>query len=68
MTDKILLLHLRDIETSHVGGGHALCEGSQAMPGSEPIREPGQVTVTVEVVGVQTAEKRQRTLKLRLSE
>lgn len=39
-----------------MGGGHALGEGSQAPPGSEPIREPGQVTVTVEIVGVQTPE------------
>lgn len=39
-----------------MGGGHALGEGSQAPPGSEPIREPGQVTVAVEIVGVQTPE------------
>lgn len=39
-----------------MGGGHALGEGSQAPSGSEPIREPGQVTVTVEVVGVQATE------------
>lgn len=39
-----------------MGGGHALSEGSQAPSGSEPIRKPGQVTVTVEVVGVQTPE------------
>lgn len=56
ITDKILLLHIWDIEAPHVGGGHALGEGSQALPGSEPIRKPGQVTVTVEVVGVQTPE------------
>lgn len=56
IADKILLLHIWDIEASHVGGGHALGEGSQAPSGSEPIREPGQVTVTVEVVGVQTPE------------
>lgn len=43
-----------------MGRGHALGEGSQAPPGSEPIREPGQLTVTVEVVGVQTAEARWR--------
>lgn len=56
IADKILLLHIWDIEAPHVGGGHALGEGSQAPPGSEPIREPGQVTVTVEIVGVQTPE------------
>ena len=49
-----------------MGGGHALSEGSQAPPGSEPIREPGQVTVTVEVVGVQTPERgRDRSLTLK---
>lgn len=53
VADKILLLHIWNVEAPHVGGGHALGEGSQAPPGSEPIREPGQVTVAVEVVGVQ---------------
>lgn len=33
-----------------MGGGHALGERSQASPGSEPVGEPGQVAVTVEVV------------------
>lgn len=37
-----------------MGGGHALGERSQASSGSEPVRQPGQVAVTVEVVGVQT--------------
>jgi len=60
IADKILLLHIWDIEAPHVSRGHALGEGSQAPPGSEPIREPGKVTVTVEVVGVQTAEERWR--------
>lgn len=60
IADKIFLLHIWDVEAPHVGGGHALGEGSQAPPGSEPIREPGQLTVTVEVVGVQTAEVRWR--------
>lgn len=41
-----------------MGRGHALGEGSQAPPGSEPIREPGQVTVAVEAVGVQTPGKK----------
>lgn len=57
IADKILFLHIWDIEASHVGGGHALSEGSQAPPCPEPIREPGQVTVTVKVVGVQTTER-----------
>lgn len=41
-----------------MGGGHALGEGSQAPSGSEPIREPGQVTVAVEIVGVQATERK----------
>lgn len=40
--------------------GHALREGGQAPPGPQPIREPGQVAVAVEVVGVQTAAKKMR--------
>lgn len=58
--DKILLLHIWDIQAPHVGRGHALGEGSQASSGSEPIGEPGQVTVTVQVVGVEAAENRWR--------
>lgn len=56
IADKIFLLHIWDIQAPHVGVGHALGEGSQAPPGSKPIREPGQVTVAVEIVGVQTPE------------
>lgn len=52
ITNKILLLHIWDIEAPHLGGGHALGEGSQTSSGPEPIGEPGQVAVTVEVVGV----------------
>ena len=43
-----------------MGGGHALSEGSQTPPCPEPIRQPGQVTVTVKVVGVQTTERDRR--------
>lgn len=39
-TNEISLLHIRDIEASHVGGGHALRKGGQAPPLSQPIREP----------------------------
>lgn len=60
VADKVFLRHIRDIEAPHVGGGHALGKGGQASPGSEPIREPGQVTVTVQVVGVQTPERKWR--------
>lgn len=61
IADKILLLHVWNIEAPHVGGGHALGEGSQAPSGPEPVREPGQVTVTVEVVGVQSPEAHEET-------
>lgn len=54
-TNEFSFLHIRDVEASHVGGGHALGEGSQAPPLPQPIREPRQVAVTVQVVGVQTA-------------
>lgn len=64
VADKILLLHIWDIKPSHVGGGHALGEGSQAPPRSEPIGEPGEVTVAVKVVGVQTTEKHREGEKL----
>lgn len=56
IANKVFLWHIRDVEAPHVGGGHALGEGSQTPPGSKPIREPRQVTVTVEVVGVQSPE------------
>lgn len=36
-----------------MGGGHALCERGQPPPLSQPIGEPGQVAVAVQVVGVQ---------------
>lgn len=39
-TNEISLLHIRDVEASHVGGGHALREGGQAPPLPQPVREP----------------------------
>lgn len=56
VADKIFLCHIRNVKAPHVGGGHALGEGRQAPPRSEPIGEPGQVTVAVETVGVQAPE------------
>lgn len=55
VADKVFLGHVGHIEAPHVGGGHALSEGGQASPRPQPIREPRQLTVTVEVVGVQAA-------------
>lgn len=54
-TNEVSLLHIRDVEASHVGRRHALREGGQAPPLPQPIREPWQVAVTMQVVGVQTA-------------
>lgn len=51
-TNEVSFLHIRDIEASHVGGGHALREGGQAPPLPQPIRKPRQVAVAVQVVGV----------------
>lgn len=57
-TNEFSLLYIRDVEAPHVGGRHALRKGGQAPPLSQPIREPWQVAVTVQVVGVQTARHR----------
>lgn len=53
--DEFAFLHVGDVEASHVGGRHALSEGGQAPSLAQPIREPRQVAVTVQVVGVQAA-------------
>lgn len=60
VADEVLLLDVGDVEAPHVSRGHALCEGGQAPPGPQPIREPGQVAVAVEAVGVQTTAKKTR--------
>lgn len=51
----LLLLHIRHIEAPQVHRSHAECELANCPPLSQPIREPGQVAVTVQVVGVEAA-------------
>ena len=38
---------------------HALCVEAQSGPLSQPLGQPGHVTVTLQVVGVQAAERTQ---------
>lgn len=64
VADKVFLWHVRHVEAPHVGRGHALSEGGQASPRPQPIREPRQLTVTVEVVGVQAAGRETDRFKL----
>lgn len=49
----LLLLHVRHVEAPQVHRGHAECELANGPSLSQPIREPGQVAVTVQVVGVE---------------
>jgi len=43
-----------------MGGGHALCERGQPPSLPQPIRQPGQVAVAVQAVGVQAPRERER--------
>lgn len=54
-----MLLYLCHIESSELGGGSALGEQTDCRPLPEPLSQPGQMTVTVQVVGVETAVKRE---------
>lgn len=49
----LLLLHVGHVEAPQVHRSHAECELANCAPLSQPIREPGQVAVTVQVVGVE---------------
>lgn len=49
----LLLLHVRHVEAPQVHRGHAECELADGPSLSQPIREPGQVAVAVQVVGVE---------------
>lgn len=51
--DELLLLHLSHIVSPQVRGGHALSVETQAGALSQPLRQPGHVAVTLQVVGVQ---------------
>ncbi len=59
--DKLLLLHLSHVVPPQVRRGHALRVKTQAGALSEPLRQPGHVAVTLQVVGVQaTGGERRR--------
>ena len=49
----LLLLHVCHAEAPQVHRGHAESELADGPPLPQPVREPGQVAVTVQVVGVQ---------------
>ena len=49
----LLLLHVRHVEAPQVHRSHAESELANGPPLSQPIREPGQVAVAVQVVGVE---------------
>lgn len=56
--DILLLLHIRHVEAPQVHRSHAEGELADGPPLSQPIREPGQVAVTVQVVGVEAPGRR----------
>ena len=49
----LLLLHVCHVEAPQVHGSHAESELADGPPLPEPVREPGQVAVTVQLVGVE---------------
>ena len=51
----LLLLHVCHAEAPQVHRGHAESELADGPPLPQPVREPGQVAVTEQVVGVQAA-------------
>lgn len=64
-----LLLYIRYTEASQVHGRHAEGELANGPPLSQPIGEPGQMTVTVQVVGVETPwRRREREMPLHREE
>lgn len=61
-----MFLHLCHIESSEFRGARALGEKTNRGPLSEPLCQPGQVTVAVQIVGVQAAVKREETIETRM--
>lgn len=57
---ELALLHLCHIEAPKAGGSRALGEEPNGGPLSQPLREPAQVTVTEQMVGVQAARGGER--------
>lgn len=58
--DKLLLLHLGHIVSPQVRRGHALSVKAQTGALSQPLGQPGYMTVALQVVGVQAAKKEKR--------
>ena len=50
-----MLLHFSHVEASELCGARALSEEADGGSLPQPLCQPGQVTVAVEVVGVETA-------------
>lgn len=55
-----MFLHLCHVQPSELSRRSALSEQTDGGPLSEPLGQPGQVTVTVQVVGVETAVQRRK--------
>lgn len=55
-----MFLHLGHVESSELGRRGALCEQANGGSLPEPLGQPGQVTVAVQVVGVEAAARRGR--------
>lgn len=53
----LLFLHICHIEAPQVHGSHTECELANCPSLSQPIWEPGQVAVTVQVVGVEAPRR-----------
>ncbi len=51
--DKLFLLHLSHVVPPQVRRGHALRVKTQTGALAQPLRQPGHVAVTLQVVGVQ---------------
>lgn len=55
-----MFLHLCHVEPPEFGRRGALCEQTDRGPLPEPLGQPAQVTVAVQIVGVETAVKGER--------
>lgn len=53
-----MFLYFGHIQSSELRGASTLGKEADSRPLSEPLGQPSQVTVTVQIVGVQTAVQR----------
>lgn len=53
---KLLLLHLSHVVPPQVGRSHALSVKTQAGALTQPLRQPGYMAITLQVVGMQATE------------